>query len=136
MEKFLLDSNIIISLLKHGSHLERILTLGRGAVAISRINHYEIYVGIERSPNQNARKRKLQHFEQLLELVTILELDQAASLAAAKINAQLQSLGTPIGPMDTLIAGIAIANNHIIVTNNTREFARVPELQTLSWDEQ
>ena len=56
-----------------------------------------------------------------------------ASDATTEIKATLAAIGTPIGPDDTAIAGHAIAARAILVTNNTREFERVPGLQLEDW---
>ena len=60
------------------------------------------------------------------------ETDDA--LEAAAIRSHLTRLGTPIGPYDTLIAGQARARNLVLVTRNTAEFARVPDLQVENWE--
>ena len=52
---------------------------------------------------------------------------------AARIRSQLEAVGTPIGPLDTLIAGIAVANGAILVTRNVREFERVQGLVIENW---
>ena len=62
-----------------------------------------------------------------------MPFDQAAALAAGTIRAQLEQQGTPIGPMDVLIAGTAIALRGTIVTRNGREFSRVVGLPIVDW---
>ncbi|MDU4128530.1 type II toxin-antitoxin system VapC family toxin [Pantoea sp.] len=66
-------------------------------------------------------------------LDVILPWDRAAVDATAEIKAALASAGTPIGPNDTAIAGHAIATGAILVTNNVREFERVPGLVFEDW---
>lgn len=66
-------------------------------------------------------------------LDAILPWDRAAVDATTGIKAALTAAGTPIGPNDTAIAGHAIAAGAILVTNNTREFARVPDLVLEDW---
>ena len=66
-------------------------------------------------------------------LDAILPWDRAAVDATTEIKAALTAAGTPIGPNDTAIAGHAIAASAILVTNNTREFARVPDLVLEDW---
>ena len=51
----------------------------------------------------------------------------------AQLRARLESQGTPIGPLDTLIAGTALAHGGVLVTRNLREFARVPGLALEDW---
>lgn len=66
-------------------------------------------------------------------LDAVLSWDRAAVDATAEVKAVLAAAGTPIGPNDTAIAGHAIAAGVILVTNNTREFARVPGLILEDW---
>ncbi len=66
-------------------------------------------------------------------LDAVLSWDRAAVDATTDIKAALAAAGTPIGPNDTAIAGHAIAARAILVTNNTREFERVPGLQLEDW---
>ena len=70
---------------------------------------------------------------ELLDTVTVLPLDVDAARKAAGIRARLERQGTPIGPMDTLIAGTALAYNTTLVTHNTAEFQRIPGLQLTDW---
>jgi len=66
-------------------------------------------------------------------LDAVLAWDRAAVDATTEIKVALAAAGTPIGPNDTAIAGHAIAASAILVTNNTREFARVPGLELEDW---
>ncbi|HCT7767031.1 TPA: PIN domain-containing protein [Klebsiella pneumoniae] len=66
-------------------------------------------------------------------LDAVLPWDRAAVDATTAIKATLAAAGTPIGPNDTAIAGHAIAAGAILVTNNTREFERVPDLVQEDW---
>ncbi len=66
-------------------------------------------------------------------LDAVLAWDHAAVDATTEIKVALAAAGTPIGPNDTAIAGHAIAAGAILVTNNTREFARVPGLESEDW---
>lgn len=68
-----------------------------------------------------------------MRLDAILPWDRAAVDATTKIKVALRLAGTPIGPNDTAIAGHAIAAGAILVTNNTREFERVPDLVLEDW---
>jgi tRNA(fMet)-specific endonuclease VapC len=63
----------------------------------------------------------------------VLPLDYASAKAAGKLRHTLEAAGTPIGLVDQLIAGIALANDLTVVTRNTREFARVPGLRVENW---
>ncbi|HDT6547472.1 type II toxin-antitoxin system VapC family toxin [Kluyvera cryocrescens] len=66
-------------------------------------------------------------------LDAVLPWDRAAVGATTEIKVALRQAGTPIGPNDTAIAGHAIAVGAILVTNNTREFERVPGLKLEDW---
>lgn len=68
----------------------------------------------------------------LLDTNTCIEFDRAA-YRWGLIRAQLALAGTPIGPNDLLIASIALVNGLIVVTNNVREFSRVPDLCVQDW---
>ena len=77
--------------------------------------------------------RRREQFEALVSAATVLSLDKDAAIAAAGIRTTLEANGQGIGPMDTLIAGTALAHNAVLVTHNTREFARVPGMQITDW---
>jgi tRNA(fMet)-specific endonuclease VapC len=91
---------------------------------------YEIETGIAKSTDQSKRREQL---AELLDTVTVLPFDVDAARKAAGIRARLERQGTAIGPMDTLIAGTALAYNTTLVTHNTAEFQRIPELQLADW---
>ena len=63
-----------------------------------------------------------------------MPFDDQSALIYGQIRAQLAASGTPIGPNDLLIASIALANNLIVVTHNTREFSRVGGLRLEDWE--
>jgi tRNA(fMet)-specific endonuclease VapC len=63
-----------------------------------------------------------------------LPFDEAASEAYARIRAQLERGGRPVGPNDLLIAATAVANRLILVTHNTREFGRIEGLDVEDWE--
>jgi tRNA(fMet)-specific endonuclease VapC len=99
-------------------------------VAISAVSFYEIEVGIEKSAQPVKRRRQ---FDGFLAVVSVLPLDRAAARSAATVRADLERRGLPIGPLDNLIAGIALAHRAILVTRNTREFSRLPDLAVTDW---
>lgn len=72
--------------------------------------------------------------EALLAGFVSLPFDDAAARIAGDLRAHLAALGTPIGPYDLQIAAIALANDVILVTHNTREFSRVPNLRIEDWE--
>ena len=86
--------------------------------------------GVDKS---QAVQKNLLALSLFLSPITVLGFDQAAAEAYGQIRADLEKKGTPIGPMDQLIAGHAKAAGLILVTNNTREFKRVPSLLLEDW---
>jgi tRNA(fMet)-specific endonuclease VapC len=126
-----LDTNTLIYFFKgQGRVAERLLATAPAEIAIPAITVYEIETGIAKS-SEPARRRA--QFDALLELVTILPFDHPAASQAAAIRAAWEAAGQPIGPLDTLIAGTALANGATLVTRNLREFSRVPQLQVVDW---
>lgn len=92
---------------------------------------FELVYGAMRSGNPTRNLAKQQEF---LDYFVSLPFDDRAAKKAGDIRNHLAGLGTPIGPYDLLIAAIAIVNNLILVTHNTREFERVTELKLEDWE--
>ena len=92
--------------------------------------YWELKVGALKSNAADAQLMKLNKVAMRFEM---LNFNQQAADAAATIRAQLEKLGTPIGPIDIMIAGIALANQLALVTRNRREFSRVPDLLLVDW---
>ena len=65
-----------------------------------------------------------------------LPFDSECAALAARIRAELEANGTPIGPHDTMIAATALRYQATLVTRKVREFSRVPGLQCLNWHEE
>lgn len=90
----------------------------------------ELLYGAERSATPEKLRRQVAW---LLELLPALDLDEAAATHAAEIRAVLAAAGTPIGAYDVLIAGHARSRGLVVVTENTKDFERVPGLQSTGW---
>jgi tRNA(fMet)-specific endonuclease VapC len=99
-------------------------------IAASTITLYELEVGIAKSNNPQKRKRQLESFASY---ITIFPFDSKEAKASAKIRADLEKQGTPIGPLDNLIAGTALNFNAVLVTHNTKEFSRIESLTIEDW---
>ena len=99
-------------------------------VGISSIVAAELWFGVANSQKRKKNEAALKDF---LEFVTLLDWPCEASLLYGQVRAQLQKLGTPIGAMDLLIASHALFIDTVLVTNNTREFERVPDLKIENW---
>lgn len=128
---YVLDTNIAIYLFKGmGRVAERINALSPREIAIPTVVLFELYVGIAKSKNPATRTRLV---EGLAARSIVLPFDQKAASCAATVRAQLEKQGQPIGPMDVLIVGTAIANKTTLVTHNTREFSKVNGLVMEDW---
>ncbi len=132
--KYLLDTNICIYLIKQKPpevrhHFER---LSAGDVGISSITVAELMYGVQKSQHREQNRIALEQF--LLPLV-VAPFDAYAATKYGALRAALEAQGTPIGALDMLIAAHALALNVILVTNNTKEFRRVSELEVVNWVE-
>lgn len=128
---YVLDTNTLIYFFRgQGTVAERLLATSPTEVAIPAISAYELEVGIAKSIQPAKRRRQ---FDELLRMVTVLPFDRATAAAAARVRAMLEKAGQPIGPLDNLIAGTALAHRATLVTHNTREFRRVSKLALIDW---
>ena len=84
-------------------------------------------------PQENQWSGFLSGLSLFLSPITILEFGSHAAEEYGRVRAELEKKGTPIGPMDLLIAGHARAEGLILVTNNTKEFCRVENLDMEDW---
>ena len=131
---YMLDTNICIYAMKKKPEkvLQRIKEKLNNGVCISSITLAELEYGMKHSSNPAKNERALLCF---LAPFSILPFESSAASEYGEIRAYLQNRGTPIGPLDMLIAGHARAEKMILVTNNVREFERVPELKIENWAE-
>lgn len=131
MIKYLLDTNIIIYTIKNRPERVRdVFTKHYGQIAMSTVTLMELMYGAERSarPEHNIRD-----VEGLCARLDVLSYDDSAAVHSGQIRASLAGKGQPIGPYDVMIAGHARSRGLIVVTNNTKEFKRVPGLQVENW---
>jgi tRNA(fMet)-specific endonuclease VapC len=130
--RYLLDTNICIYIAKR--HPPEVLRqfehLQVGDVAMSLITYGELQFGAEKSRISDQVHEKL---ERLSELVPVLPLTKKAANHYGRIRAKLEQAGTPIGANDLWIAAHARAEGLILVSNNIREFKRVPGLKLKNW---
>jgi tRNA(fMet)-specific endonuclease VapC len=128
---FLLDTNTVIDYFRgKGRVAERLLAATPEQVALPSVVAYEVWVGVLGS--QNVRRRQAQ-YEEFLSSVEVIPFDASASRRAAELRYALQRRGESIGPLDTLIAGTALARSATLVTRNIKEFSRIPELDLVNW---
>jgi len=128
---YLLDTNTFIYFFKGVGDVSNILlSKAPKDIAIPSIALYELEVGIAKSTQPQKRKKQL---ESLISRIHVFSFGTQEAKVAAMIRADLESKGTPIGPYDTLIAGIALSSGAILVTHNTKEFKRVKGLNIEDW---
>lgn len=128
---YALDTNTLIYYFKGmGQVAERLLSLPPTEIAIPAIVLYELEVGIAKSTLPQKRRRQLDEF---VGLAQVLPLGKREVKVAAQMRVVLEQAGTPIGPLDTLIAGTALAHQAILVTHNVAEFSRVKGLSVVDW---
>ncbi|MGD1855140.1 MAG: type II toxin-antitoxin system VapC family toxin [Leptolyngbyaceae cyanobacterium] len=130
--KYLLDTNICIYIIKRKPPeiFDRFQDCDVGDVGISTITVSELTYGTQKSRYPEKNQAALDQFLLPLEIV---DFDMSAAQAYGAIRAQLEKQGTPIGPLDFLIAAQALSLGISLITNNEKEFLRVPGLSVENW---
>ena len=130
--KLMLDTNICIYIIKQQpvAVLKRFIEYQVGDIGISSITLSELRYGVAKSTHQEKNTEALDEFITPLEVVSF---DEEAAHVYGDIRANLEKAGTPIGSMDMLIAAHAVSLGIPLVTNNTREFIRIPALNIIDW---
>jgi len=129
--KFLLDTDTCIYALKQNDHvLKQLLSTPREDVAVSVITEAELRTGAAKS---SAPVKTLHLIENFLRPLTVIDFTSGDAIAYAGVRAKLERVGTPIGPLDMLIASQAVARRLTLVSNNEREFRRVVGLTIKTW---
>ncbi|MBB4146107.1 type II toxin-antitoxin system tRNA(fMet)-specific endonuclease VapC [Rhizobium rhizoryzae] len=131
MLKYMLDTNICIFTIKNRpQHVREAFNRHSNQLCISSVSVMELIYGAEKSARPEQNLAVVEGFAARLE---VLDYDSAAASHTGQLRAELARHGTPIGPYDQLIAGHARSRGLIIVTNNLREFERVPGLRCEDW---
>jgi len=128
---YMLDTHICIYIInaRPPAVLERFRRERLGSISISSVTAAELAFGVAKSGS--ARNREA--LEMFLAPLEVLPFDASAIWHYGDLRAALERRGEPIGALDTMIAAHAMASNTILVTNNTREFARVAGLRLENW---
>ncbi len=132
---YLLDANTCIRYLNGTSESIRkhIETTHPREIAVCAVVKAELFYGAHKSQHPTANLDKQRTF---LGRFVSLSFDDQAAEAYGHIRAKLTKAGTPIGPNDLLIAAIAVSQNCILVSHNTKEFRRITELEVEDWEEE
>jgi tRNA(fMet)-specific endonuclease VapC len=129
--KFLLDTNTVIYAYKNlGQVRVRWAATSFEDVALCSVSLFELEFGLSKSSHPEPLRK---HIDGLRNRHPIVGLDEAAARQAGRIRGALAAAGTPIGPYDLLIAGIALTHDLTLVTRNTEEFRRVGGLKLEDW---
>ena len=131
MVRYLLDTNVLSDLIRNpgGSAARRLAVVGEATVCTSIIVACELRYGAVRKGSPQLSDR----VETVLESLEVLPLDKESDRHYAMVRSQLDRLGKPIGPNDLLIAAHTLALDLILVTDNVKEFSRVPGLSIENW---
>jgi len=129
--KYLLDANAAIALLNDArSAIARRARRQRpGDVGVSAIVLHELYYGAHKSQRVTLNLAAVDSLR-----FSVVDFDKEDARHSGELRALLRLRGTPIGPYDVLIAGQAKARRLTLVTRNTKEFARVPDLRIEDWE--
>ena len=129
---YYLDTNICVYFLKglYPALLSKILSLHPSDIKIPAIVKAELFYGAEKSAK---REENIQKITAFLSPFEIAPFGNSAAIYYSQIRSSLEKSGSLIGPNDLLIAATTLAENGILVTNNTKEFSRIPELRIENW---
>jgi len=131
MIKYMLDTNILIYTIKNRPNKVREAFKEHAEfLAMSTVSLGELVYGAEKS-SQSARN--LADIEALAARLDVVPFDGEAAIHFGQIRVELEKSGKVIGPYDLMIAGHARSRGLILVTNNLREFKRVPGLRVENW---
>lgn len=130
--RLMLDTNICIALIKRKPKdiLDRFSLYQVGDICISSVTLAELRYGVAKSLYQEKNQAALDEFILSLEVASF---DENAALVYGNLRAMLEKQGAPIGSLDTMIGAHALSLNLTIVTNNTKEFNRIPDLKVVDW---
>jgi len=127
----LLDTDTCIGVLRQRpGMMQRLSRLAPTDCAVSMITVYELLCGVEKAKDPAKERQKVHRF---VSAIIEIPFERAASESAARVRADLERQGQPIGPYDLLIAGQALASGLTLVTTNVREFQRISGLKLESW---
>lgn len=128
----MLDTNICIAIIKQKPRaiLDRFSQYQVGDICISSVTLAELRYGVAKSQYQEKNQLALDEFILPLEVVPF---DEYAAFHYGNLRSYLEKMGTPIGALDTMIGAHALSLNLTLITNNLKEFKRIPDLKSVDW---
>ena len=132
--RFMLDTNTCVDLIRRRNDrvLRRMQRFRPDDLCVSSVTLSELEYGAAKSANPQRNRLALAEF---MTPLSVLPYDDAAAPVYGRVRAELERAGTPIGPLDTMIAAHALSLDLILVTDNEREFRRVAGLKVQNWAE-
>ena len=132
MIKYLLDTNICIYIIKKSPSkvFKKLKTFSIGDIGISSITYCELQFGVANSASVEKNQNALNEF---LAPIEVLDFPSDAAILFGDVKAFLKKQETPIGPLDLLIGTHALFLNVPVITNNVKEFSRIPHLKVKNW---
>ena len=127
----IVDTGVVITLERHQRPWQEFLAAESAGelTAIAAITASELLAGVFRADTPTRRSSREQHINEILASLPVLPFDLTAAREHARLWSLLDSLGQPIGRYDMLIAATALANGSAVLTDNVREFSRIPNLE-------
>jgi len=129
---YLLDTNICIYIINESPKqvVDHIKKLKVHQIKLSAISLAELEYGVSKSRAREKNRKALVHFASAFDIVDFNDEDAEVY---GLIRADLEKKGQVIGPYDMQIAAQAITRDYVLVTNNTAEFARIPNIKLENW---
>jgi tRNA(fMet)-specific endonuclease VapC len=130
--RFMLDTNTCVDLIRERNHdiLRRMKRRSPDELCVSSVTLSELEYGAAKSANPERNRLALAQF---MTPVSVVSYDGAVAPVYGRVRAELEKAGTPMGPLDTMIAAHALSLGVTVVTNNEREFRRVAGLKVQNW---
>ncbi len=128
---YLLDTNTLIYLFTgRGAVMQRLQATPPSQIKLATPVLFELEFGTAKSTRPDKQRQQL---DEIVRVYEVLPLDHASAKSAGQLRHALEAAGTPIGVVDQLIAGIALAHDLTLVKRNTKEFERVKGLRVENW---
>jgi predicted nucleic acid-binding protein len=129
----ILDTTVLVDLLRRDDHaLEKVSDLEEGGrlLWVPSPSVFELFEGIERADRPRTERTEI---ENVLDSYTILSFETVHARQAGRISGQLVRRGEMLDPIDVQIAGLALVEDHPVLTGNVKDFERVPDLDVVTY---